>query len=153
MCRAVVYHCETPVAEPWRPSNLFPRRAAETLASPQQMEPPAFLVSFLQAKKRWSERWTGSGPHHRCQKKAETPARPCWEGAGPEQVQSQPLDPLCQHLSGGACALFLSSLLLIHTVERCCGAASSFSLLPATNPDTKITTRQFFQLYVFLTKK
>lgn len=80
---------------------------------------------------------TGPGPHHRCQEKAETLARPCWEGAGPEQVQSQPLDPLCQHLSGGACALFLSSLLLIHTLGRCCGATSSPSLHPATNPDTK----------------
>lgn len=132
---------------PWQsrggPATPFPRRAAETAASPRQMEPPALLVSLLRAEKRWSERWRwdwppAPGPHHRCQEKAETPARPCWEGAGPEQVQPQPLDPLCQHLSGGARALFLSSLLLIHTLERCCGATSSPpSLHPATNPDTK----------------
>ena len=80
---------------------------------------------------------TGPGSLHRCQGKAETLTRPCWEGAGPEQVQSQPLYPLCQHLSGGACALFLSSFLLIHTLKRCCGTSSSPSHHPATNPDTK----------------
>lgn len=80
---------------------------------------------------------TGPGPHHRCQEKAETLARPCWEGAGPEQVQSQPLNPLCQHLSGGAHPLFLSSLLLIHTLERCCEAASSPSLHHTIKLDTK----------------
>lgn len=87
---------------------------------------------------------TGPGPHHRCQEKAETLTRPCWEGAGPEQVQSQPLYPLCQHLSGGARALFLSSLLLIHTLERCCGSTSSPSLHPATNPDPENHNRTQF---------
>lgn len=91
-----------------------------------------------------AEGGTGPSPHHRCQEKAETLARPCWEGAGPEQVQSQPLDPLCQHLSGGAHALFLSSLLLIHTLERCCGATSSPSLHQTINPDTKILNHTQF---------
>lgn len=81
---------------------------------------------------------TGPGPHPRCQEKAETLTKPCWEGAGPEQVQPQPpLSPLCQHLSGGAHTRFLSSLLLIHTLERCCRTTSSPSLHPATNPDTE----------------
>lgn len=76
----------------------------------------------------------GPGPHHRCQEKAESAAGPCWEGAGPEQVQSQPLVPLCQHLSG---ALFLSSLLLIHTLRRCCGGHA----LPLPRP-SNISTQQ-----------
>lgn len=99
------------------------------------MEPPAFPVVLLQAKERWSEVpevGLAPGPHHRCQEKAETLSRPCWEGAVPEQVQSQPLDPFCQHLRGGARALFLSSILLIHTLARCCGATSS-PLPPPSN--------------------
>lgn len=44
------------------PATPFPRRAAETAASPRQMEHPAFPVSLLQAKKRLSERWRWDWP-------------------------------------------------------------------------------------------
>lgn len=51
----------TTVRPPWQSrgdsATPFPRRAAETAASPRQMEPPAFLVSHPQAAKRWSKRW------------------------------------------------------------------------------------------------
>lgn len=63
-------------------------------------------------------------------------------------MQSQPLDPLCQHLSGGACAFFLSSLLLIHTLGRCCGATSNPSLHPATNPDTQNPSQTRFSCFL-----
>lgn len=140
MCRAVVYHCETPVAESWRPSNPLPQAGCVDRSKPSA-DGASSVSSLSSTSKGEVERALEVGlalaPHHRCQEKAETLARPCWEGAGPEQVQSQPLDPLCQHLSGGAHALFLSSLLLIHTLERCCGATSTPSFHPATNPDTQ----------------
>lgn len=63
-------------------------------------------------------------------------------------MQSQPLDPLCQHLSGGARALFLPSLLLIHTLGRCCGATSNPSLHPATNPDTQNPSQTRFSCFL-----
>lgn len=140
MCRTVVYHCETPVAELWRPSNPLPQAGRRDRGEPSADGASSVSRLSSTSKRRGGASaggGTGPGPHHRCQEKAEALARPCWEGAGPEQVQSQPLGPLCQHLSGGARTLFLSSLLLIHTLERCCGAPSRPSLHPATNPDTK----------------
>lgn len=69
------------------------------------MEPPAFpRLSPMSEEEveRALEVGLAPAPITDARRKAETPVRPCWEGAGPEQVQSQPLDPLCQHLSGGA---------------------------------------------------
>lgn len=34
MCRAVVYHCETPVAESWRPSNPLPQAGRRDRGEP-----------------------------------------------------------------------------------------------------------------------
>ncbi len=85
---------------PWQsrggPATPFPWRAAETVASPRQMEPPALPVSLPPAKKeveRVLEVGLAPAPITDARRRAEALARPCWEGAGPEQVQSQPLDP------------------------------------------------------------
>lgn len=151
MCLTVVYHCETPVAEPWRPSYPLPQAGRRDRGEPSA-DGASSVSLCLSTRKEEVERalevGLAPGPHHRCQEKAEALVKPCWEGAGPEQVQSQPLDPLCQHLGSGARALFLSSLLLIHTLERCCGVggvgASSTSLHPATNPGSQHEDQPWF---------
>lgn len=114
----------TTVRPPWQscrgPATPFPWRAAEIVSSPRQMEPPATLVFLPQAEKRWSTRWRWDGwdPD-------EVLLGGRWAGTG---AVSAPPSPLCQHLGGGARALFLSSFLLVHTPERCWGTAPSPSL-------------------------
>lgn len=136
-CRSVVYHCETPVAESWRPSNPLPQAGHRDRGEPSA--DGASSASRLSSTSKEEveqalEVGLAPAPITDARRKAETLARPCWEGAGPEQVQSQPLDPLCQHLSGGARTLFLSSLLLIHTLERCLVGWGGDSLGPSLPP-------------------
>lgn len=91
--------------------------------------------SLPQAKKRWSERWRWDWPRPPSQMPGEgwdsggALLWGCWAGTG---AISAPRSPL----SAPQCTLFLSSLLLIHTLKRCCGTISSPYLCPATNPST-----------------
>lgn len=127
MCGAVVYHCETPVAESRRPSDPLPQAGRRDRGPPSadgasSVSSHSFPTSREEVE-RAPEVGLAPGPRHRCQEKAETLARPCWEGAGPEQVQSRPpRSPSVSTSAVEAGALFLSSPLLIHTLERCCGA-------------------------------
>lgn len=132
----------TTVRPPWqsykRIATPFPRRAAEIVSSPQQMEPLATLVFLPRAEERWSKRWRWDWPQLPSQMPGEgwdpdeVLLGRCWAGTG---AVSAPLHPLCQHLCGGARVPFLSSFFLIHTLKRCWGTASSPSLHRATNPD------------------
>lgn len=127
MCRAVVYHCETLWQSHTGPPTPFPRRAAKTAASPQQMEPPAPLFSFPQATKRWSKHWRWDWPELPSQMPGEgwdpdgTLLRACWAGTG---AASAPLSTLSAPRWWSS-TLFLSLLCLIHTLQGCCGTTSS----------------------------
>lgn len=121
---------------PWQsrggPATPLPlRRAAETAASPRQMEPRAFLVSLLRAKKRrvaGAKGGTGPGPHHRCQEK-----RPrLWR----DPAGRAPGRNRC-NLSPSALEPALSSCPRSFSFAHSRGVASSPShrRRPATNPD------------------
>lgn len=153
MCRAVVYHCETPMAESRRLSNPLPQAGHGDRGEPSA--DGASSVSRLSSTSNEEVEQTlevglALAPIPDARRRPRLLTRPCWEGAVPEQVQPQPLYPLCQHLGGGARALFLSSLLLIHTLKRCCGITSS-PLPPPCNESRhqKSQTRQFSNKWTY----
>lgn len=123
------------------PAATFPRRAAEAVASPRQMEPPALPPhpstpnpphtrlatkgGVGSERRRWE--WPPAAPLHHPPHTPVTDARrrprlrrdPAGRVLGWNRCHLSPSIPLCQHLGGGAGALFLSSLLLIRTPGRC----------------------------------
>lgn len=136
MCRAEVYHCETPVAEPPRPSSPFPRQGRRDRGEPSadgasSVYPPTTStntsLSPPPAEKRWSERWkVGPGPRPPitdARRRLRLRRGPAGKAPGWNRCSFSPLaNPPTPHPpSVSTSAHFLSSLPLIHTLKRCYG--------------------------------
>ena len=98
MCCAVVYHCETPVAESWRTSNPLPQAGRRDRSKPMADGASSVPPSLSCERRRGGASaggGTGPGPHHRCQEKGwdsgEALLGGCWAGTGAISAPRSPL--------------------------------------------------------------
>lgn len=140
MCRTVVYHCETPVAESQRPSNPRPQAGRRDRSKPSA--DGASSVSHLSPASKEEvecalELGLALAPITDARRRLRFWRGPAGRVLGLNRCN---LSPSIPSVSTSVVDPALSSCprsFLIHTLGRCCGATSSPSLHPATNPDIK----------------